>query len=176
MKKLGLPEDPKKICELKKSGWKKMVKEGLQKIIESEVMEKVKGMTKTRFLTKFGGHDYLKTCNMATSKEIMKIRLNMVEIGENFRGKDTSAVKNGISWCLACGEEAETTEHVIQCTRYRELTKHNVVMYENCFDDTEWLLKAIDAFKLIEDTREILQKGWMCWAEEEENEEEAAMY
>ena len=176
MKTLNIPEDPKKICDLKKSAWKKLVKGGLQKIIEKEVMEKVKGMTKTRFLTKFGRHDYLKTCNMATSKEIMKIRLNMVEIGENFRGKYAGTLRNGISWCLACGDEAETTEHVIQCKKYRELTKHKVVVYENCFNDTEWLLKATNAFKLIEDTREILQKGWVCWTKEEENEEEAAMY
>ena len=77
-KALNLPEDPKKICELKKSVWKKLV--NLQKIIEKEVMEKVKGMTKTK------------------------------------------------------------------------------------------------AFKLIEDTREILKKGWVRWTKEEENEEEAAMY
>ena len=57
----------------------------------------------------------------------------------------------------------------------KELTKHDVVAYENCYDDYEWLLKATKAFKLIEDTREILQSGLVCWAREE-NDDEAAMY
>ena len=69
--------------------------------------------------------------------KIMKIRLNMVEIGENFKGK------YGEKYCMACNEEKETTEHVIQCGQYKKLTGHKMTITDGCFEDTKWLIKGI---------------------------------
>ena len=157
LKELGMEKDEEKIMEIEKSSWKKMAKDGLQQVIEKEVMGKAGEMTKLRFVKSFGKQDYVKSNSMETVKKIMKIRLNMVEIGENFRGKDVEVV-DGANWCLACGVTKETTEHVIECREYKTITGHTVETHENCFHDTEWLRKAIPAFKMIEETRKILMK------------------
>ncbi len=153
---LQIEREEEKIKEIKKSTWKKLVKDGLQKVIEREVLQKASESTKMQFVKNFQKQEYIGKCNMATVKEIMKIRLNMVEVGENFRGKVTGAVLDGASWCLACGCEKETTEHVINCSKYRELTGHTVVTSENCFENTAWLINATKAYQTIEETREIL--------------------
>ena len=70
-----------------------------------------------RFVKEFKRQKYIEEGNMAIVKEIMKVRLNMVEVGENFRGKFPKQ-----KWCIACGVEEETTEHVINCEEYRKLT------------------------------------------------------
>ena len=159
MERLGLTKEVKEIMKIKKSKWKKTIKEGIQKIIEKDVLQKAEDTTKMRFITKFEKQDYISTYNMAMVKDIMRIRLNMVEVGENFRGRNTDTVQDGVSWCLACGKEPETTEHVIECEKYRDLTGHNVNVTENCFADKEWLAHATKAYKRIEETREILKKS-----------------
>ncbi len=156
LEQLRLETETDVIKDITKSGWKKMVKDALQKVIEIEVMQKAEEMTKMRFVKKFEKREYLTKCNMATVKDIMKIRLNMVEVGENFRGKYPETLRDGASWCLACNVEKETTEHVIECNEYRKLTGHTMEITENCFEETEWLIQATKAYDRIEETRKIL--------------------
>ena len=80
------------------------------------------------------------------------MRLNMIEVSENFRGMYREQM------CVACGEEKETTEHAIQCTEYRRLTGHKLTVTDNakCFADTSWLKKAADVYETIEETRKLL--------------------
>ena len=82
----------------------------------------------------------------------------MVEIGENYRGKDQE-IKDGANWCVACDVEKETTEHVIDCKEYKRITGHTIQTHKNCFENTEWLRKAIHAYEMIEETRKILVKA-----------------
>ena len=146
--------------------WKKMVKTKIEKIIEEEVIQKTGEMTKMRLIKSFKKQEYVSECSMALVKDIMKIRLNMayyicyivghglnmVEIGENFKGK------YGQKYCMACNEEKETTEHVIQCGQYKKLTGHKMTLTEGCFEDTKWLINATMEYKMIEETRDILNK------------------
>ena len=82
----------------------------------------------------------------------------MIEVGENFRGKDAEIIE-GANWCLACNKEKETTEHVIQCPAYKKMTGHRVLTHQGCFEETEWLCNASQAFENIEATRKILVKA-----------------
>ena len=147
---IQLETDTEKIEKISKSNWKEMVKDRIEKVIEEEVELKAGETTKMRFIKKFEKQKYIKECNMATVKEIMKIRLNMVEVGENFRGKD------GLEYCAACSKEKETTEHVIQCEEYRKLIGHKMVVVKGCFEDTSWLIEATNVYRRVEETREIL--------------------
>ena len=48
-------------------------------------------------------------------EKIMQLRLNMIDLKDNFRGlyDDTT--------CVACQQDTETTEHIFSCTKYKQL-------------------------------------------------------
>jgi hypothetical protein len=82
----------------------------------------------------------------------MKVRLNMVELSENFRGRYENET------CAACNVEKETTEHVIRCKEYRKITGHTIADENNndCYSDTEWLKMAAEVYETIEETRKLI--------------------
>ena len=148
--KLGLKDLEENIVEVKKSEWKRRVKEGLNLCMEKELMGQKEKMTKLRFTRSFEKQDYIKDCPMNKVKKIMKLRLNMTELKANFKGKYRDVI------CPACGVEEETTEHALACEEYKKLTGHTLEKPGNWTDkmnDTEWLLEACEVYEQIEEVR-----------------------
>ena len=122
-------------------------------LVAEEMREHQEKMTKLRFTGKFERQEYVKVCNMGKVKKIMQLRLNMMELKTNFKGKYEDTL------CPACGEEEETTEHVIQCPKYQEIVGHNVKTtqgIEQSMNNVEWLEEASEVYSQIEETRKWL--------------------
>jgi hypothetical protein len=151
-RKLDIEIDVDELKKLTKNEWKRLVKDKMEAEISNEVKEKAKTMTKLRFVQKFERQDYIKRFSISTVKKIMKVRLNMVEVSENFRGRYENET------CAACNVEKETTEHVIRCKEYRKITGHTIADEENndCYSDTEWLKMAAEVYERIEETRKLI--------------------
>ena len=148
--KLDLKDLEENIGDVKKSEWKRKVKEGLRSCVEKELMNKKEDMTKLRFTQSFEKQSYIKDCPMAKVKKIMKLKLNMVDLKANFKGKYRDVL------CPACGVEEETTEHVLTCEEYKKLTGHTLKKPSNWMEkmnDTEWLLEACEVYEQIEEVR-----------------------
>ena len=75
------------------------------------------------------------------------MRLNMVELKANFKGKYESLI------CPACKIEDETTEHVIQCEEYRNIIGHNLPIPAQ-WDDMNWQEAACEVYEQIEEVRQ----------------------
>ena len=151
--KLGLRDMGENILEVKKSEWKERVKEGLNVCVMKELYSQKENMTKLRFTRSFETQDYIKSCPMMKVKKIMKVKLNMIELKANFKGKYSDLI------CPACGEQNETTEHVIVCEEYRKLTGHNLQEPDDWVEkmnDTDWLSEACEVYEQIEEVR-----GWL---------------
>ena len=71
--KLGLRDMGENILEVKKSEWKKRVKEGLNVCVMKELYGQKENMTKLRFTRSFETQDYIKSCPMIKVKKIMKV-------------------------------------------------------------------------------------------------------
>ena len=107
------------IEKLEKSIWKALVKtkigEWIVKLFNREIISK----KKLRFLKveesiKMEGH--LKIINHEESRQIMRTRLNMVNVKANYRGsyKDYT--------CTGCHIHKNTTEHLFKCWKTVHLT------------------------------------------------------
>ena len=152
--KLELEKEEEAILQIKKSKWKKRLKEKLGEWIKNELEEQKKKMKKLRFTNTTGRQEYMETCSMSQVKKILELRLNMTELKANYRGKYTDAV------CPACQAEEETTEHVIQCPEYKRLVGHKLDEGEkplsSKMNDLQWLKEAANVFQKIEETRKWL--------------------
>ena len=113
--------------------------------IQNEVHTK-KG-AKMRFTNQkeFKTEEYIKTSNIETSTQIMKLRLNMVEARANYKANNTSVT------CGACKEEDETTEHLLQCKKYKELTGDDLETdnIQEYMGSLTWQRKAIKKIQYI---------------------------
>ena len=110
--KIGMEVGGDKAKEKRKSEWKKEAKEKVRKEADRMEKEKIKNMTKLRFL-KAGRavETYWKELYNDDARLAMKIRLNMIEtIGSNF-GMRTE--------CLLCGR-VDSTEHVLSCEKMEQ--------------------------------------------------------
>ena len=152
LNKLQLQREVTEVITIPKSSWKKMVKEKLNKFVGELLLQQNKNKTKGRFQLDFAKKEYLQL-PMNEVKNIMKIRLNMVEVKANFKGKYKDTI------CPACKKENETTEHVIKCSEYKKLTLHSLNTdqpAEKLYNDTNWLRKASKVYQTIEMTRQFL--------------------
>ena len=153
LEKLELTSDEERIKEIEKSKWKKEVKEKIGKVVSEEIGKKTMEMKKLRFIRNNEKKEYIKANRMAKVKSMMKVRLNMVEIKANFKGKYKDLK------CAACKKEEETTEHVIKCSEYKRLIGHSIEVentVEESMQETEWLKEASEVFERIEETRQWL--------------------
>ena len=150
--KFGLEKNEEEMLKISKSAWKKAVKEKIESTVKAELEKEAKTKTKLRFTTTFGRQDYTKECRMEEVKMIMKIRLNMVELKANFRGK----YKDNL--CPACKQTEEATEHVIQCPEYKELLQHTLEInqLQEQMSDVKWVREACKVYEQIEATRKWL--------------------
>ena len=150
--KFGLEKNEEEMLKISKSAWKKAVKEKIESTVKAELEKEAKTKTKLRFTTTFGRQDYTKECRMEEVKMIMKIRLNMVELKANFRGK----YKDNL--CPACKQTEETTEHVILCPEYKALLQNTLEInqLQEQMSDVKWVREACKVYEQIEATRKWL--------------------
>ena len=97
----------------KKSKWKKIIKDKIQRSVGEVFKQEVEIKTKLRFLRDktVEKREYIKTCTREETTDIMRIRLNMIETKCNFK----NGVKEEDLMCPMCRDFQDTTEHVGQC-------------------------------------------------------------
>ena len=98
--------------EVLKTSMRKKINVNLDQMIIEQSREK----TKLRFCSDFNRKKYTMTGNLKfhTIKNIMKLKLNMLELKCNYKGVGKSET------CDLCKTEKDTTEHLFQCTKVRE--------------------------------------------------------
>jgi hypothetical protein len=107
----------KNITTKTKAEWKKIVKIKCNKMME-KVMVINKG-TKLRFTKKeWIKHEYINEIDGHNVIEILKMKMNMIEVKTNYKGKYGKEVK-----CPICEEEEDTTEHLFVCETTSEKLK-----------------------------------------------------
>ena len=76
--------------------------------------------TKLRFLTKvFKRKEYIDNLDSETAIGILKIRLNMIEVKHNYKGKYKEELK-----CPICRTNGDKTEHIIECEESARKLSH----------------------------------------------------
>ena len=101
------------ITELTKSELKKKVKEAIQEKMEAEITAEVAISTKLRFVTEpisLERADYLNEMDGDDAVEVLKTRLNMIDIHDNYKN-DIKKQRR----CPHCKENKDTTEHFVTC-------------------------------------------------------------
>ena len=107
--------------KIRKSDWKKEVKENVTKRIRKRMEEIKRQMTKLRFIdTSFVQESYITNTTADMCRIIMRVRLNMTKLKSNYKGLGKDVL------CTACKAEEETTEHVFNCTAYRRALESKV--------------------------------------------------
>ena len=103
------------ITELSKSELKKQVKESVKRRMEEEISREAEKSSKLRFLTQpitLECADYINELPGDEAVDVLKLRLNMVNIHGNYKGDITKK-----RWCPHCEERRDTTEHFITCSK-----------------------------------------------------------
>ena len=94
--------------EISRNEWKNMINDEIKKSMNRRIKECKK--TKSRFLISWEKKQYITKLNPTEAKLILETRLNMLPIGDNFKGI------NGPSKCGKCnGNETLKTEHIFEC-------------------------------------------------------------
>jgi hypothetical protein len=149
--KLGVDASVKNLQQITKSQWKTTLKQTINVQILHDIKKETETKTKMRFVNKetMEPELYVKHLSMKEVSTIMRLKLNMVETKGNFpKGDDRT--------CVMCGEADETTEHLFLCTRYQQLTGHNLKWSaDGChWTDLQWLKEAACVVERIEEIRE----------------------
>ena len=82
---------------------------------------------------KFGQKPYLTSFNKAITKVILNLRLNMLEIRDNFKNSGTENV------CPMCLDEKDSTEHLLVCALYGDVVMEGSVENMMGNEDNEHL-------------------------------------
>ena len=138
------------IQKKEKSEWKKIIKEKINKIITSELNIEYETKTKLRFLKNkpFQKEEYLDKYPAMVCKDIMELRLNMIEVKANFKGRFKDEI------CVGCFQEKESTEHFLSCTKMQELTGYNIKINENNVKCPTWLHETSKKMKTMMEIRD----------------------
>ena len=138
------------IQKKEKSEWKKIIKEKINKIITSELNIEYETKTKLRFLKNkpFQKEEYLDKYPAMVCKDIMELRLNMIEVKANFKGRFKDEI------CVGCFQEKESTEHFLSCTKMQELTGYNININENNVKCPTWLHETSKKMKTMMEIRD----------------------
>ena len=98
------------MAEKSKEQMKKKIKNTIMQRLQTELSELKKEKTKLRFIEKFEQNKYLEELTFEDTIEMMKLRLNMIEVKCNYKGM----YKNNLR-CDVCKSRDDTTEHILQC-------------------------------------------------------------
>ena len=101
------------ITNLSKSELKKKVKEAVKERMEKEIAKELEKSSKMRFITQpitLERSDYINEMKGEDALEVLKLRLNMANVHDNYKGDITKK-----RWCPHCEEKRDTTEHFVTC-------------------------------------------------------------
>ena len=92
---------------MKKSEWKRTMKDKVQNQIQERVEQEMENKTKLRTVRedKWERQEYIATCDSDLVKDIIKIRLHMGELKNNYPREEIPHMQ----------AKADTTEHVLEC-------------------------------------------------------------
>ena len=102
------------LTEHSKSQLKEKVKRAIRERMADEVKEEAAKSSKMRFIVPgddFQQSEYIGELPGDDVLEVLKVRLNMVNIYGNYKNDLTKK-----RWCPHCFEERDTTEHLISCS------------------------------------------------------------
>ena len=127
---------------VKKSEWKKIVKQKILSKISREAIKQANTMTKLRFLknSAFDEKQYITQSTVEEAGIILRAKLNMCKIGSNY-GQHRQ--------CIMCKMESETTEHLFECEEIRKILVYDgrkindCVQKKECMKMTRFLDNAI---------------------------------
>ena len=96
---------------MKKSEWKRTIKDKIQNKIQERVEKEMENKTKLRTVRedKWERKEYIAKCDSDLVKDIIKIRLHMWELKRNYP-REEEDMKYPI-----CNQKEDTTEHVLEC-------------------------------------------------------------
>ena len=104
--------------EITKSRWKKNVKKAISKKVEetlrTECTKKTKG--RTVMYNDFKKKEYLTKLPLHLIKHIIKTRLHMSKIPQNYKG-------TSVNKCPLCNDKNNKIEHYVQCKQTRKLAE-----------------------------------------------------
>ena len=124
----------------KKSEWKSLTKKRLQKEIEEKLCQKRREMTKLRHLKESHERsEYLKEVGIKEASDIIRIRLELKDIGGN-QGQQRT--------CAGCKNEKESTEHIMQCKETWEMLgmKGNILWINGNVGEIRKITKYINKY------------------------------
>ena len=95
-----------KVGAIKKSTWKRLVKDKMKNKIEERLKREMEGKTKSRTIKddKWKMKEYILNCNGEDARDIMLIRLHTWEVQVNYK-KETERKER----------KEDTMEHIIEC-------------------------------------------------------------
>ena len=104
---------------MKKSDWKRTVKDKIQNQIQERVEKEIENKTKLRTVQedKWERKEYITTCDSDLVKDIIKIRLHMWELKKNYPREEEDTK------CPICNQKEDTTEYVLECQRTETVYK-----------------------------------------------------
>ena len=107
----GLNIKLEKAVIMKKSDWKRTVKDKIQNQIQERVENEMENKTKLRTVRedKWERKEYLTTCDSDLVKDIIKIRLHIWELKKNYPREEEDTE------CPVCNQKEDTTEHIREC-------------------------------------------------------------
>ena len=110
----GIKVDLEQIQGKSKKKFKELVKSKIKERVEKVMKENQTTKMRTVVENGFGRKNYLTRYDPETVKDIMKVKLHMVHVNENFRKEERP--------CWICRKEKETTEHVMsECKAIEEM-------------------------------------------------------
>ena len=116
--------------------FKHHVKEKIRLKLVRELQAAREKHTKLRSINPGKRQNYIEQCTIHEASSIMKIRLHMVHAKANYGG----------GTCRSCGEEEETTEHILWCQSEGEI-EYDVQKRE----DVSWLKKINNIYKTFDE-------------------------
>ena len=152
-KKYEINVSLEEVCKYKKSQWKRMIKEKINKWVIEYYREQICRMSKLRFLRKpktLEMQSYLKKLPLKSARMILRTKLNMVKVKGNYKGSYQDQV------CEGCNLNDDTTEHLFQCWKNEWMTGVSMTLDVIHSSSMEELSKVANAISCIEKAKEIL--------------------
>ena len=136
-----IEDDLKKI---EKGEGKNMIKKAIEEKNKEEINEQMKKGKKTQNIVKWK-EDYIRNLKFEDARIIFKLRTNMIEVKANYKNKHAGQLN-----CEMCKLVEETTQHLFECSEYKDINKRIIVkktieatLRENRIEDIANVIRKI---------------------------------